>query len=333
MRRAGRSAIKTMIVNPQMPLATSVVYKRNPDVFMRPSYRISPFSTSDLARVSCLNRNREFDHLSAEFFGGREFRLTGSGRAAIEIALEIIGVNKQDLVSIVTTSNNYYVSSCVTSAIEKHCLWNRTIGPDTAVIFVIHEFGCLYKSGESLKEYGVPIIGDYAHSFASRYTASEKFADRLTCDYAVFSLPKFLPVQFGGVLIAPKEKLSREYLDTEIRCCLEASLAQFFGEMDSAISGRKEAHRLLEEKFVTLGFTPYFDYSEGEVPGAFLFRADLTQEKLQEMKIHTQSYGIESSVFYGENAFFIPCHHSLTAIDLEYFYEVVAMFMKERVAP
>lgn len=309
----------------------AVIYKHNPDLFLRPSYRISPFATSDVSRVSRQKCNLNINQLLREFFGNREYRLTESGRMAIEVVLEEIGVNKQDLVSIVTTSNNYYVSSCVTSTIEKHCRWNRTIGAETAAILVIHEFGCLYKSVDSLKKYGIPIIEDFAHSFASKNTSSEKFSERLVGDYAVFSLPKFIPIQFGGVVVAPKLRVSKEHTDQKIRACLEAELAEFLGQVQSVINTRKEVFYLLAEKFKAFGFPPFFEYSEGEAPGVFMFKTNLSQEELQNLKIHTQSYGIESSVFYGESAFFIPCHHRLTTVDIDYFYEVVAMFINDRV--
>jgi len=224
-----------MSINPRLPLEASVIYKREPDIFMRPSYRISPFSTSDISRLQDLKCSLNTSHLLSDFFGGLEFKLTESGRMAIEIALEEIGVKKQDLVSIVTTSNNYYVSGCVTSAIEKHCRWNRAIVPETAVIFVIHEFGCLYKTVKSLKKYGVPIIEDYAHSFASRYTGSERFGDRLIGDYAVFSFPKFIPVQFGGAVVKTKLSSRRQYVDHMVRAYLESVLAEFLVKVNSLI--------------------------------------------------------------------------------------------------
>lgn len=303
-------------------------FKRSPDVFMRPSYRISPFSTSDISRVPRPSCHLDVDRLFAEFFGRHEFSLTESGRMAIEIALEEIGVNKQDVVSIVTTTNNYYISSCVTTAIEKHCRWNRIIGPDTAVILVVHEFGCLYKTTLSLRKYGLPIIEDYAHSFASRFSPTEGFTERLIGDYAIFSLPKFIPIQFGGVLVSSKKSLKLRPIDKELCSYLTLSVADFLSDIKSAIDSRKKVYRLLTELFKTLEGTPFFDYSEGEVPGVFLFKINLTQEELQKLKIHTQAYGIESSVFYGENAFFIPCHQRLTSADIDYFYEVIAMFIK-----
>lgn len=319
-----------MGINTELTPGSSVVYKHDPDVFMRPSYRISPFATSDLGRVSFLNGNSEFDRVAGHFFGGREFRFTESGRVAIEIALEAIGVNKQDLVSIVTTSHNYYVSSCVTSAIEKHCRWNRTVGPDTSVIFVIHEFGCLYKSVNSLKQYGLPIIEDFAHAFASRYSPMETFAERLIGDYAIFSLPKFIPIQFGGIIVSSKVYLGGQYVDPKIRSWLEAKFTECIGELELTIGARKKIHSILAEKFIGLGLSSFFEYSDGEVPGAFLFRADLTESQLQKLKLHAQLYGIESSVFYGEKAFFLPCHQRLTSIDAEYFYEIIEMFIQKR---
>ena len=44
------------------------------------------------------------------------------------------------------------------------------------------------------------------------------------------------------------------------------------------------------------------------------------------MKEHGWRHGIECSVFYGEEAFFIPVHQHLSEIDLDYFYAVFLDF-------
>jgi hypothetical protein len=46
------------------------------------------------------------------------------------------------------------------------------------------------------------------------------------------------------------------------------------------------------------------------------------------MKEHGWRHGIECSVFYGEDAFFIPVHQRLEAADLDYFAAVFGEFLK-----
>jgi hypothetical protein len=38
--------------------------------------------------------------------------------------------------------------------------------------------------------------------------------------------------------------------------------------------------------------------------------------------------GIQNSVFYGEDAFFIPCHHYLSEVDIEYFKFVTEQYIQ-----
>ena len=39
------------------------------------------------------------------------------------------------------------------------------------------------------------------------------------------------------------------------------------------------------------------------------------------------NHGIQSSVFYGEQAYFIPCHQHLSTDDLDYFIAVIKSFI------
>jgi len=44
---------------------------------------------------------------------------------------------------------------------------------------------------------------------------------------------------------------------------------------------------------------------------------------LQEQKQYLFKHGIQNSVFYGEDAFFLPCHQNLSKADIDYFAFVV----------
>jgi hypothetical protein len=60
-----------------------------------------------------------------------------------------------------------------------------------------------------------------------------------------------------------------------------------------------------------------------------MFRTDSQNLDLNDLKKHFWAHGIQSSVFYGEEAFFIPVHQALTLYDLEYFYEVMKVFLQK----
>jgi hypothetical protein len=51
------------------------------------------------------------------------------------------------------------------------------------------------------------------------------------------------------------------------------------------------------------------------------------------LKAFMWSHGVESSVFYGEQAFFVPVHSRLGSDDLDYFFEVAREFFNGRGGP
>ncbi len=85
----------------------------------------------------------------------------------------------------------------------------------------------------------------------------------------------------------------------------------------------------LRSMFDTLGLPERFVLAEGNVPGVFMFKTGNYKIDLPELRKHFWAHGIQSSVFYGDEAYFIPVHQALTALDLEYFYEVMKVFLKK----
>ena len=96
----------------------------NPDPYSLPCYRIGPFQTRDLSINHNLPDSDIIDNYHIERFGGRALFYTENGRKAINIALSYYNLKKDDVVSILTTSGNFYISGCVTKEIEKFCKWS-----------------------------------------------------------------------------------------------------------------------------------------------------------------------------------------------------------------
>ena len=97
----------------------------NPDKYYCPSYRISPFQTSNLATY---NAQKKADFTTSKIildkkFYNRKWIFTVNGKEAINIALKKIKLKKNDLVTILTSSGNKYISKCVTDEISKFCSW------------------------------------------------------------------------------------------------------------------------------------------------------------------------------------------------------------------
>ena len=175
------------------------MYIINPDQYLLPSYRISPFRTIDIAINNKLQEDDAIDSYFTQRFSNRPFSYFKDGKSAINEALAYYDLKKDDTVTILTTTNNFYISGCVTAEIEKFCNWSREMTPKTKVIFVNHEFGHPYENLEALKKYKLPIIEDCAHSFFSK---DKNNTMGTIGDFVIYSFPKMFPIQIGGLLVS-----------------------------------------------------------------------------------------------------------------------------------
>lgn len=295
----------------------------NPTIEVTPSIRISPFMESDLAPFNAdVEIAREY--LLERF---HNYLFTIKARDAISLALSYYGLLKDDVVTILTTSNNYYISGCVTKEIEKHCLWSREISNRTKLLFVNHEFGYPFEELESLKKYGIPIIEDCAHTFMSKDNASQigKIGD-----FVIYSLPKFFPMQIGGILVS--DKLNLSFIDNQIsfnnQYYILNHLSMYLPSLNNIVERRISNYMYLTKKLTNIGISPFFPLRNGIVPGVFLFKWD-DDIDYSLLKVFMQKNGVESSVFYGKSGFFIPTHHKLEKYHLDYMINLLKYFRND----
>ena len=298
-----------------------------PDPYSLPTYRIGPFKTKDISLNQTLPDLVRIDDYFHERFGDRRFTYTTNGREAIFFALKHYELSRNDVVTILTTSDNFYISGCVTNEIERFCSWSREVLPETKVLFINHEFGYPYPEMQKLKQLNLPIIEDCAGSFFSE--DSDHTIGR-TGDFAIYSFPKMFPLQVGGLLVSGsgihhsfEAKLKAKMLQH-----IKNVLSEYVWDKEQIIRQRINNYKELRSRFQTLGFIERFKLENGVVPGVFMFRTDSQNLDLAELKKHFWAHGIQSSVFYGEEAFFVPVHQALTQYDLEYFYEVMKVFIQ-----
>jgi len=300
----------------------------NPDQYSLPTYRIGPFTTGDLSRNHLLPESDLIDAYFQERFAAKEYVYTVNGRQAIDIALDSLNLQKDDVVTILTTSGNFYISGCVTSTIEKYCKWSREMLPQTKAIFVNHEFGYPYPDIQKLKEYKLPIIEDCAGSFFSE-DVDKSIGD--VGDFVVYSFPKMFPLQIGGLLLSNGQGRLEEndqISEKELRH-IKNVLSSQIGVREKIIRDRISNYRYLRDKFASLGFKERFQLKQGIVPAVFMFRTDGMNIDLSELKKYFYAHGVQCSVFYGEEAFFIPVHQALGEHDMNYLTEVMRSFLKQ----
>ena len=291
-----------------------------------PSYRIGPFRTGDLSKNHCLPDSDLIDKYFNERFVNKDFIYTENGRKAINIALGFYDLKKSDVVSIITTTDNFYISGCVTKEIEKFCKWSRNIVAETRVIFVNHEFGYPYNDLRKLKKHKLPIIEDCAGSFFSK----DKNNDIGEIgEFVIYSFPKMFPLQIGGLLLSnfPNKLEKENQIGNERLRHVKNVLSYHIKFKEKIIRDRIKNYNFLKNKFKSIGFTERFQLDDGVVPGVFMFRTNEQKINLPELKKYFYANGIQCSVFYGEEAFFIPLHQALNEQDMLYFYEVIKSFI------
>lgn len=296
----------------------------NPASYWLPSYRISPYSTSfNSVNYKIFNEGKiDLEVIKSDF--GENFIPTHSGRAAISLALGHYNLLPTDEVLILTTSGNKYISSCVTTEIEKVCKWTREMNEKVKLIFVNHEFGYCYPDLKAISDYRLPIIEDMALSFASK--DKEDWAGRIG-DFVIYSLPKFFPMQFGGVVRCNQQfDLSQIHPDPELEKYFQIFMTHYLPMVPVYRASRLANVKYITDQFSSLGFSNYFNQTKENIPGVFLFKAEGID--LPEFKIFMNKNGIESSVFYGDDAYYLPIHHNLTEQDLDFFFLLTVEFLK-----
>ena len=302
------------------------MYIVNPDQYLLPSYRISPFRTIDISMNNKLPEAQAIDAYFQKRFKGRKFTYCKDGKSAIYKALEYYQLKKDDTVTILTTTNNFYISGCVTAEIEKFCNWSREMTPKTKVIFVNHEFGHPYENLAALKKYKLPIIEDCAHAFFSN---DEKNTMGTVGDFVIYSFPKMFPIQIGGLLVSNIVAELKSDVDNIMSQYIKNVMSYYIKEKGVIIEKRIAVYKALKNELAAFGFTERFELKKGIVPGVFMFNVPDKAINLDQLKSYLWAHGIQCSVFYGERAFFLPCHQNIAIDDVLYFKTVIESFLKK----
>jgi hypothetical protein len=299
----------------------------NPDPFLVPCFRISPFTTEHIAVNATLPTSDFAVNYFDAKFGKGNWQYTISGREAIQLALQTYDLASTDLVTIITTSQNFYISSCVTNEIEKVCRWNREIQPETKLILVNHEFGYPFPDMEKLVETGLPIIEDCCTTFFTQDSA-EKIGRY--GDFSVYSFPKFFPIQIGGLVVNnTKKSTKKSLLNEEEKQYIENVVSHHLANEPALLHTRKTIFDYAQERFSNLGFTLRFTKTEKVVPSVLLLNNNAIITDLNAFKSFLAVNGVQNSVFYGEDAFFIPIHQNITYTDLDYFISIFVFFINQ----
>jgi len=299
----------------------------NPDPFLLPAYRMSPFKTDDITINATLpNTDSAATYLNKKF-GNSNWQYTYNGREAINLALQSYNLQTTDVVTIITTSQNFYISSCVTKEIEKFCRWNRELLPETKVILVNHEFGFAYPEMQKLKATSLPIIEDCCTTFFSQDVDQKvgKYGD-----FSVYSLPKFFPIQIGGILVTnTNTRLGTSILSDNERQYIQNVVSDNLTNEESLLQKRNANYDYAMNAALTFGFTPRFKIEDFQIPYALVLNNNSVIQDLNEFKAFLSQRGIQNSMFYGEDAFFLPSHQNLSFKDIDLIFHTIRYFIEK----
>ena len=206
-----------------------------------------PIDALPLGKLASLGKTA--DSPFGDGFNADDCYFSENARTLIGLVLERLRLSRDDVVSILTTSDQHYVSTCLTITAFNHATVSRKVLPNTRVALVVHEHGYVREDIknyiEGLRSQGIFVIEDCAHVLGS---SEGGLTPGALGDVAVFSLPKVLPLRSGGMLLANLEtgkRLMRISPVPTVGAELIDSFRRFLPYWRSLNEARVERHRIL----------------------------------------------------------------------------------------
>lgn len=289
---------------------------------MHPHIRISPFIAQEWEKLLSAKISRSSRSTMAPAFWlnkAKDMQFFDSGRSALEGCLLNLHLKRSDEVLIIKNTDGPYISSCVTRTIEKVCRWSQKPSARTKVVLVIHEFGFSCPAGRvaAYKNKGIPIIEDCAYALGSR---TEGANIGTLGDFAIYSLAKYYPVPFGGIL-ASRTKLKPPAATLKLTASDENILRHTIQAAHPLMHKWNTARRQNWERFAyelaNTGAAPYFALTRSTVPGAYV-AAVPSRFRGEAVKTKMTAAGIESTQYYHQGGFYFPVHQFLTIWEKDY---------------
>jgi hypothetical protein len=287
----------------------------------KPQITINPFEGRDLLNIDANEDAGRAQEYLKNFFGTEEYTFFPRGMYAIYALFRWMllegKISSDDEVCIRTTTESPYISSCVTSAIEQSCKWNREITEKTKAIFAIHEFGFPHPKIKELREVAtqknIPLVEDCAYAWGSGDAG--KYGD-----FVIYSLTKIFPVKFGGFLVG--KKFDFKYMWQNFACadlgkeeiCLKV-LAKYLPEREAIAAQRAENFRYYEKIFGN--DRSYFQLENGIAPGAYMLKMK-NEEEMKRVSEFVRQFGVECGNYWQNGAIFLPVHQNLRKPHLDY---------------
>lgn len=295
---------------------------------LTPQIDITPFDTQSLGVDTDLNV--DVDKVLSEKFCGKPFTYFPRGKYAIFALLKYLGLKNDDEVFITTTTGSPYLSIGVSTTIEEVCKWSRKISNNTKAVLLIHEFGFLHPNKDKIRsmcnDNDWTLIEDCAWAWDCDNMGSDG-------DYKIYSLPKYFPVQYGGLLVGKyftDQEIWNNYycLDVQKRNVIKNQLSSYILNTDYIKKKRNENYHYLLHLFQEEGLEPFFELNDGDVPAALFIKVE-SHEKMIEIRDSLKHFGIECGAYHHNNAVFLPVHQNLNKNHMDYIFGSMRSLFRE----
>ena len=185
---------------------------------------------------------------------------------------------------------------------------------------IIHEFGYPYPKTQQLKNVcskkGLPLLENCAWTYGSRL--GKQLVGEIG-DYTIYSLPKILPLQYGGLLRSfnPIDALMNS-VDEEKKKIIIGSLTKYLPQIDAYNRQRILNWRYLFRLFQKIDHRPLIKIKPGTIPAAFILKT----QNFQDLYRRYLDFGVETGRYYHEGALILPSHQNLRRAQLDYIFAI-----------
>jgi hypothetical protein len=196
----------------------------------------------------------------------------------------------------------------------------RDLNENADALLLIHEWGIRYRKFEKVRKfcnkYSIPLIEDCALIFNKDVG--------INSDYALYSLPKIFPMQYGGLLrkISKDEipnKFKKYLVDKNKEMIIKKQLSYHLQDLRKNYNRRLKNWNYLNDIFIRNNIRPYFKIQKDDFPYIYMLKTDKSENLSRRLK----KYGIEAGVYWKNDALFIPCHQNLRTSHLDYIAEAI----------
>lgn len=290
-----------------------------------PSFLLIPFRKADIYRNADIFKNNSFDlkELLSSRHPGKYITITSGARRSLSLVLNRINdlTEKTQNICIKTTSDNFYISGCVTKTIESSTTWSRTARTPNDILLINHEFG--FADNRVLEIDKDTFIEDCAYSFASKLIDGSLCGSKAT--YSLYSFSKYFPIQAGGYLVSEEPIENDE--NPEFLKYIQNVVGYYYDKVEEWSEKRLEIHEYYNKVFSKFGCKSLFETNENNIPGVFLF--NLPEEiDAAALKDYYWKRGVQCSVFYGKQAFYLPLNQFTSVDEVDFFANLFNIFVK-----